>query len=158
LIDVNDVNDNAVASYKYDYLDRRISKTQYAIPDTQYYVYDGDQVIAEYDANDTLLRKFIYGSGIDEPICMIDVTDGNAVYYYHFDGLGSVAALSDNGGQMTERYEYDVFGEPNTTSSVGNPYLFRGRRYDAEAGLYYYRAKILRPRYWQIPADRSDRV
>jgi len=23
---------------------------------------------------------------------MIDVTAGNAVYYYHFDGLGSVAA------------------------------------------------------------------
>jgi hypothetical protein len=26
---------------------------------------------------------------------MIDVTDSNAVYYYHFDGLGSVAALSN---------------------------------------------------------------
>ena len=59
------------------------------------YCCDGDQVIAEYDGNDTLLRKFIYGPGIDEPIITIDVTDSNAVYYYHFDGLGSVAALSN---------------------------------------------------------------
>jgi len=50
----------------------------------------------------SLLRKFIYSPGIDEPICLIDATDGNAVYhqdgqghYYHFDGLGSVVALSD---------------------------------------------------------------
>ncbi|MCK4885739.1 MAG: hypothetical protein KAS96_00060 [Planctomycetes bacterium] len=26
---------------------------------------------------------------------MIDVSDGNAVYYYHFDNLGNVAAISD---------------------------------------------------------------
>lgn len=26
---------------------------------------------------------------------MIDVVDSNSVYYYHFDGLGSVAALSN---------------------------------------------------------------
>jgi len=45
-------------------------------------------VIAEYDVNNTLLRKFVYGPGIDEPICMIDVADGNTVYYYHFDGVG----------------------------------------------------------------------
>ena len=35
-----------------------------------------------------------YGPGIDEPICFIDV-DGQTEtkYYYHFDGLGSVAVL-----------------------------------------------------------------
>ncbi len=66
------------------------------------YAYDGDRIIAEYDANDVLLRNFIYSPGIDEPICLIVAADGNAVYhqdgqghYYHFDGLGSVVALSD---------------------------------------------------------------
>lgn len=61
-------------------------------PDTiTKYRYDGDRVITEYDGNDTLLRKFIYGPGIDEPICMIDV-DGETEtnYYYHYDGLGNV--------------------------------------------------------------------
>ena len=111
LTEVNDINDSPVASYAYDYLGRRVKKTQYAIPNTQYYAYDGDQVIAEYDASDTLLRKFIYGPGIDEPTCMIDVADGNTVFYYHFDGLGSVVALSNSTGDIVEKYKYDVFGD-----------------------------------------------
>ena len=70
---------------------------------------------------------------------MIDVADGNTVYYYHFDGVGSVIALSDVNRVIVERYSYDVFGEPNHTSDVNNPYLFTGRRLDNETGLYYYR-------------------
>jgi len=41
---------------------------------------------------------------------------GGIKYYYHFDGLGSVVALSDGYlfyGNVVERYSYDVFGEPN---------------------------------------------
>ena len=66
-------------------------------------------------------------------------------YYYHFDGLGSVAALLNVNGEVVERYEYDVFGEPNRVSDVNNPYLFTGRRYDADSGLYYYRARNYDP-------------
>ncbi|MHC4637755.1 MAG: hypothetical protein ACYTBV_09675 [Planctomycetota bacterium] len=42
------------------------------------------------------MRKYIYGPGIDQPICMIAV-DGETEtrYYYHFDGLGSIAALQN---------------------------------------------------------------
>ena len=69
-------------------------------------------MIAEYDGSDNLLRKFIYGPGIDEPICMVDVADSNAGYYYHFDGLGRVAALSNVNGEIVEAYSYNVFGEP----------------------------------------------
>lgn len=76
---------------------------------------------------------------------MIDVADSNAVYYYHFDGLGSVVALSDYYGNLVERYSYDVFGEPNRTSALGNPYMFTGRRYDNGTGLYYYRARYYSP-------------
>ena len=36
--------------------------------------------IAKYAGNDELLRKFIYGPGVDQPVCMIDVQDSNAVY------------------------------------------------------------------------------
>jgi len=61
-----------------------------------------------------------------------------------------VVALSNNNGILTERYEYDVFGQPTiydangdeiTDSNVGNPYMFTGRRIDTETGLYYYRAR-----------------
>ncbi|MFH1776671.1 MAG: hypothetical protein ABH952_03815 [Candidatus Omnitrophota bacterium] len=31
---------------------------------------ESNQVIAEYDGSGTLLRSYIYGMGIDEPICL----------------------------------------------------------------------------------------
>lgn len=155
LLDVNDMNNNPVSSYSYDYLGRRVKKTIHDSQTTIHYTYDGDQVIAEYDSNDVLLRKFIYGPGIDEPICMIDVADGNAVYYYHFDGLGSIVAITDPNGTFVETYEYDVYGEPTIwdvnameiveSSVVGNPYMFTARRYDSETSLYYYRARYYNP-------------
>ncbi|MBW7991992.1 MAG: hypothetical protein FVQ84_18520 [Planctomycetes bacterium] len=113
MTDVNDQSNAAVASYSYDYMGRRVSKTVYGSPDvTTKYCYDGQQVIAEYDGSDNLLRKFVYGPGIDEPIYMVDVTDSNGVYYYHFDGLGSVVAFSDVNNVIVESYSYDVFGAP----------------------------------------------
>ncbi len=123
---------------------------------TTVYVYDGDQVIAEYDGTGGLLRKFIYGPGIDEPICMIDCTGESDVwYFYHLEGLGSVVALSNTSGSIVEKYTYDVFGKcdvigwgddetwdtgddyDGSVSPVGNPYMFTARRYDDETGLYY---------------------
>jgi uncharacterized protein RhaS with RHS repeats len=75
---------------------------------------------------------------------MVDVSTENR-YYYHFDGLGSVIALSFISGNVVERYTYDVFGEPNRVSNVNNPYFFTGRNYDSETGLYYYRARYYSP-------------
>jgi RHS repeat-associated protein len=96
---------------------------------------------------------------------MIDV-DGQTEtrYYYHYDGLGSVMALSNTDGNIVEAYSYDVFGTPtiytdagsdgqwrtsdDTTagvSAIDNPYMFTGRRYDDETGRYYYRARVYAP-------------
>ena len=33
-------------------------------------------------------------------------------YYYQYDGLGSIIALTNESGQVVEKYEYDVFGAP----------------------------------------------
>jgi YD repeat-containing protein len=51
-------NSETIATYAYDYLGRRVSKTVGAVVTT--YCYDGAQVIAEYE-DGTLVRKFIYG-------------------------------------------------------------------------------------------------
>ncbi len=70
LTDVNNQTNQQVASYTYDFTGRRVSRTVYGSPDvTTEYCYDGDQVIAEYEGG-SLKRKFIYGPGIDEPICI----------------------------------------------------------------------------------------
>ena len=78
----------------------------------------------------------------------------NGDYFYHYDGLGSVIALSDASGQIVETYAYDVYGKSEirnsnnsvvSVSSVANQYFFTGRQYDAETGLYYYRARYYSP-------------
>ncbi len=144
------------ASYTYGPFGRRTAKT--VSSETVKYIYDGDQVIAEYNGSGTLLRKFIYGTGIDEPLVM---ETGGTQYYYHFDALGSVTALTDSDGALVETYRYDVYGKPcimdasdpfaieccfsACSTTVGNPYLFTGRRFDSESGLYYYRARHYSP-------------
>lgn len=74
-------------------------------------------------------------------------------YYYHQNSLYSVAAMTDATGTVAERYAYSAYGQPvyldananlldPQASTVGNPYLFTGRRLDDETGLYYYRARM----------------
>ena len=75
---------------------------------------------------------------------MIDVASGNK-YYYHYDGLGSVVALSNDAKNIVEQYHYDVFGTPSNTSTIGNRFLFTGREYDSETGNYCYRARYYSP-------------
>jgi len=96
-------------TYTYDPSGRRIAKAYDGVTVVKW-VYDGPSLIAEYDGYDNLLRKYIYGPGINEPICMIDVEEDDAVYYYHFDGLGSVVALSDEAGDTDGLCEHNYFG------------------------------------------------
>ena len=68
-------------------------------------------------------------------------------FYYHFDGLGSVVALSNNVGEIEISYTYDAFGYPYVLlSSFPQEYRFTGRKYDYETGNYYYRARYYNPR------------
>ncbi len=43
-------------------------------------------------------------------------------------------AVANTDGDVEERYNYDVFGRPDTQSGVGNPYMFTGRRYNKGFG------------------------
>jgi RHS repeat-associated protein len=73
--------------------------------------------------------------------------DNNMAYYYHFDGLGSVVALSNSYGNSCQSYEYSVYGQvaASDPNFLANPYMFTGRRFDIETGLYYYRARYYNP-------------
>ena len=93
---------------------------------------------------------------------MIDVADSNAVYYYHFDGLSSVVALSDSNGGSCQTYEYTVYGRVAAEDPKHpNPYMFTGRRFDIETGLYYYRARYYNPhigRFMQNGISRQNSI
>jgi len=77
---------------------------------------------------------------------MIDVEHSNANYYYHFDGLGSVIALTNSSGATAVLYEYSVYGQVAASDpNHPNRFLFTGREFDRETGLYYYRARYYNP-------------
>ena len=147
-----------IVSYQYDYLSRISEQTRQG--QQIHFVYNANDIIAEYvrenDGTYSILRKFIYGPAVDEPIVMIEY-DGSLEkkYYYHYDALGSVVALTDASAQIVEKYSYDAFGNTSiynasgefiNTSAVGNPYMFTARRYDSSTKLYSYRARVYNPK------------
>jgi len=81
---------------------------------------------------------------------------GGVNYYYHGDDMHNVVKLTDSDGQVVEGYDYGDYGTPEfydangaltgaTASAFGNPYLFTGREWDEELGLYYYRNRYMDP-------------
>jgi RHS repeat-associated protein len=132
-------------TYTYDALDRRVMKivdsTGSTPQETRYY-YDGWQVVEETDSFGITQAQYIYGNYIDEVLVMLG---SGSEYFYHSDDLYNVMAITDSFGSVVERYDYGDFGEPIIISSsgIGNPYFFNGRRYDEESGLYYYRTRYL---------------
>lgn len=125
------------STYRYDGLGRRIEKV--ANGQTRRYVYDNEDILLEYDDTNTLLARYTHGPGFDEPIA---VTKGSATYFYHQDGLGSVTDLTDSTGTTVKSYSYDAYGNIlESPGTVEQPYAYTGREFDAESGLFYYRAR-----------------
>ena len=131
---------HAGISYEYDPFGRRVEKN--VDGEITKYIYDGDQVIFETDSAGVITAKYVYGAGIDEVVTM---QRGGSIYFYHYDGLGNVSDITDAIGSVVESYSYDAYGNSLDSSSVGNPYLFNGRRFDTETGLYNYRARYYDP-------------
>ncbi|HWB44518.1 MAG TPA: RHS repeat-associated core domain-containing protein, partial [Hyphomicrobiaceae bacterium] len=138
------------ATYAYDPLGRRTKKSGAGVT-TTYFLSDGADEIAEYDQNKALTVRYVPGPAIDEPVAV--VTGSAAPYthhYFHANRQGSVVAMSDDSGAKAEGvYKYDPYGNCFTGSATpcdasGEPYRFTGRRFDAETGLLYYRARY----YW----------
>lgn len=97
-------------------------------------------VLAEMDYDGT--EKCFYTRGAD---LVSQERDGKKSYYV-YDGHGSVRALFNEEGKVTDRYTYDAFG--NLISSVGstkNDFLFAGEQFDPVTGLYYLRARYMNP-------------
>jgi len=109
-------------------------------PQTTYYLYDDQNIIAEYDQRGKLIASYLHGSNIDEPLAVEKYQD---LLYYHADGLGSITALTNHRGHTVQKYEYDSFGnmKHNQRQWLTQPYTYTGREADYETGLYYYRAR-----------------
>lgn len=129
-------------AYTYDPLGRRIGKGVGGGAPTAV-LPAGDDEIAAYNSTGTLLRRWVPGPEIDRLIAQVDVA-GASTTFYRLDRQGSTVAMTNTSGGMVEGpYTYDAYGKPNLTT--GTPFRYTGRKYDAETGLYYYRARYYSP-------------
>jgi RHS repeat-associated protein len=127
-------------AYTYDPLGRRTSKNTSS--GMTAFIYDDKRVIMEKAAFGTVQATYIYGIRVDEVLVM---NRGDIDYYYMQDGIGSVSDISDFSENIIESFFYDAYGKPSNQSNVGNPYLYTGREFESEIGMYFYRARYYYP-------------
>jgi RHS repeat-associated core domain len=142
LIQVTRKSDALVSEYQYDALSRRAVKTVGvggASPITTRYAYDDARIVEEQNGTAATEATYVYGNYIDE---VLNMQRGGADYYYHQNALWTMAAVTNAAGVVVEKYAYSDYGCPSLThSAIGNPWLFTGRQWDEESGLYFYRAR-----------------
>lgn len=129
---------NLFASFAYDALGRRISKTVGGV--TTQYLYDGNEIVAEIQGG-TMTATYMRSLSIDEPVVRQSAAGAE---YYHADALGSVLALTNNAGAVTTTYSYEPFGATTITGTSSNPFQYTGRENDG-TGIYYYRERYYSP-------------
>jgi RHS repeat-associated protein len=116
------------------------------------------QVLAETisgPGNSSETRTYAYGLElISQHRQFFNSQNFTQTSYYVYDGNGSVRALTDPSGAVTDTYDYDTFGNLiHQTGTTPNNYLFAGEQYDADLNLYYNRARSLNAttgRFWTM--------
>jgi len=124
--------------YRYDAETQRIGMNQ-----TSYVVNSQpvlSQVLVKTEA-DGIQTFYVYGLGL------IGQKTGGNYTSYHFDLRGSSVALTNESGQVTERFQYSPYGMLLSGDASKTPFLFNGMygvMTDA-SGLYYMRVRYYNP-------------
>jgi RHS repeat-associated protein len=138
-------------TFKYDPFGRRIEKKLTTIikgitkTATWNYVYDDDNISLEIYTNEAGIAEktwYTHGTGTDEHLAL---ERNGSNYFYHADGLGSITSITDSSKAVVQTYSYDSFGNPRQTTGFRNSYLFAGRPWDRETGLYFNEARYYDP-------------
>lgn len=106
-------------------------------------LYDGDELVAEYNAFGTLLRRYVHGAGVDDPLVWYEGTGTGDKRYLTTDERGSITAITNAAGSVININAYDEWGIPAATN-LGR-FQYTGQAWLAELGMYYYKARIYSP-------------
>ena len=137
--------------YKYDAFDRRIQKSidndgpgAGAAVVTRH-VYDGDNIVLEYNGSNTLTHRYVYGPDVDQILADEDAT--NAILFPLADNLGTVRDLINSSGTVQNHIKYEGFGKvtSESNSAINHLFAFTGRERDEETGLQYHRGRYYGP-------------
>ncbi len=116
---------------------------------TTEYFYEGDEPVADYTTGNRLLARYVNGATIDERLFVVTYdeltgAEGESLAY-RTNHQGSTVALLGKSGTYHSFYRYDAYGRAAVDENAGQPFRYTGRRFDAETGLYYYRARYYSP-------------
>jgi len=172
---VRQSDSDTIAEYTYDALGRRVKKVVSDVSDTldgtTLFYYDDLRVIekGELDGQAAYVatHQHVWGLYLDEQLLYdfdahadgnfdaIDEANGDKRYYVTHDFLYSATAVLDSSGTVLERYDYTPYGavtfwsadysDTDDETQVHNDFLFTGQMYDAETGLYHYKARGYHP-------------
>lgn len=119
------------------------------------FLYDGTNLIGEYNNSGILTDRYIHGTGTDEPLVWYTgsaVTASDQRFLYQ-NYQGSVIARTDSAGILGDYYRYDPYGVPynnvinNTQHWEGARFRYTGQAVIREAQLYYYKARVYDPNF-----------
>ncbi len=130
--------------YSYDAVGERLSRSAGGL--TTNFLVDPinptgvSQVLADYGESYEQFAEYTWGSEL------IGQDRGGVDHYHHRDGSLNVRALTDAGGQLTDTYDYNAFGELlGRSGDTPNSYRFASERFGDPEGLTYLRARYYDP-------------
>lgn len=121
------------AVYDFNAFDQRVSKSVNNIG--TYFMYDGDNLISEYDGSGNTLIEHVYIGNT-----AIAALKNNQIYSVHTDEIGTPRFITDqNNNQVWAWHNTDIFGgnQPVSTNNFTYNLRFAGQYFDFENGLHY---------------------
>jgi RHS repeat-associated protein len=113
-----------------------------------YYIWDGDQLLAELDGNGNRRSDYVYMPGaIDQPLAQtLGATTPSSMRFHQLDGLGNVIGTFLSGA-VTKTVDFVSWGVPTVQGSGENRLLWKGLMYEGDiVSLYFVRNR------WYDPA------
>lgn len=138
----------------------RLWQTSGGASGTTRYLYDGDELVAEYNGAGAMLRRYLHGPGDDDPILWYEGAALGDRRSLQIDQQGSVVSIASASGSSIAINSYDEYGIPSS-ANIGR-FQYTGQAWLADLGMYYYKARIYSPtlgRFLQTdPIGYKDQV
>ena len=129
------------AGLRYDPLGRLYETT--GASGTTRFLHDGDELVAEFDGAGSLLRRYVHGTAVDDPVIWYEGSGFGTARWLHADNQSSIVGVTDASGASIATNRYDEYGIPQSTNS--GRFQYTGQAWIAELGMYYYKARMYSP-------------
>lgn len=151
---------SAETMYQYDAFNRRVAKHHDADgegnqkPSSEYYFHDGNQIVLEFAdadgpsgaATPLLIARNLYGPGIDF-LLAVEQPEANRALWTLADHQRTTRDIVTPDGSQHNHLIYDAYGNVLSQSNpnITTRFLYTGREFDSESGLYYHRERFYDP-------------